>query len=131
VRLLTRARLSKGLAFSGVLAAMAAVSGIAAPSASAVCDNGAWWNIASQNHSPGEGHSCNIFGPSTGETVLSTFDGGYSTIRAFCSTAGGSWTQSALIQYNVPFRFFECSPLVGVQNNHPNTIWVNSRHNDS
>jgi hypothetical protein len=115
----------------GALVLIAVACGVAAGSALADCDNSAYWNIASQFHSPSEGHSCAQFGPSTGETVTSTFDGGYSTIRAFSSTNGGSWTDSALIQYNVPFRFFVVSDKIGVQNNHPTTIWVNSEHNDS
>jgi hypothetical protein len=128
---LNRTRIAKRLGLVGVLAAVAAAYGVAAPSALAVCDNSAYWNIASQYHSPGEGHACYQFGPSTGETVLSTFDGGYSTIRAFSATAGGSWTDSALIQYNVPYRFFAVSDKIGVQNNHSTTIWVNSKHTDS
>jgi hypothetical protein len=93
-----------------VLVAVAAVYGVAAAPAQAVCDQ---------------------FHTYDTECVLSTFGGGYSTIRAFTSTAGGTWTASALIDYNLQFEFYPADDKVGVQNNHANTIWVNSLHTDN
>ena len=124
-------KLKRCVALTALLLAVAAAYGAAAPSARADCDNSNYWNIASQWHSPGEGHSCDEFHTYASECVLSTFGGGYSTIRAFTSTTGGTWTNSALIDYNVTFEFFEADPKVGIQNNHSNTIWVNSLHNDT
>lgn len=124
-------KLKTCVASVAILVAVAAAYGIAAPPAQADCVNSQYWNIASQYHSPGEGHSCTEFHTYASECVLSTFGGGYSTIRAFTSTAGGTWTNSALIDYNVTFEFFESDDKIGVQNNHSNTIWVNSLHNDT
>jgi hypothetical protein len=126
-----RTRVMKAVGFLAVLAAVAAVAGVAAPSAmSSDCDTGAYWNVLSRYLGSGVGQSCNTFGPSTGETEVSTFGGGYSTIRGFCSDHNGTWTQSVLLQYNVAWRFFSCE-FVGVYNNHPDLIWVNAHHNDS
>lgn len=128
---MNRATLFRCLALLGMVAAMAAVLGVAAPSALAAdCDNSTYWNVLSRYLGSGVGKSCNGFGPSTGETEVSTFGGGYSTIRGFCSDANGNWTQSVLLQYNVAMRFFSCE-WIGVYNNHPDMIWVNAHHNDS
>ena len=113
-----------------LLVAVAAAYGVAAAPAHADCVNSQYWNIDSQYNSPGEGHSCVQFGPYPEECVLSTFGGGYNTIRGFTSTAGGSWTDSALITYNVEWEFYDANDKVGVQNNHSNTIWVNALHHD-
>jgi hypothetical protein len=115
-----------------IVAALVAVAGVAAPRVIAAdCDNSAYWNVLSRYVSPSTGQSCNAQGPTSGETETSTFGGGYSTIRGFCSTSGGTWTQSVLLQYNVGFRFFSCAPYVGVYNNHPDTIYVNAEHHES
>lgn len=122
----------KGLAALATLGTVVTVLGVAAPSARASdCNDAQYWNVLSRYLSPSTGQSCATQGPTSGETETSTFGGGYSTIRGFCSTAGGTWTQSVLLQYNVGFRFFSCTPFVGVYNNHPDTIYVNAEHHES
>jgi hypothetical protein len=113
-----------------VVVLVALLSFAFASSADAVCDTSAYWNIASQYHAPGEGHACLSFGPSAGESLLSTFGSWYPTIRGFTATASGSWTFSFLVGYNVRFYLTSAAQKVGVQNNHPETLWVNSQHLD-
>lgn len=122
-----RRRAARSTSFA-LLATVAALA--LAASADAVCDNSAYWNIASQYHTPGEGHACFAFGPSGGESLLSTFGGWYPTIRGFSATAGGSWTFSFLVGFKIRFYLTAPSQKVGVQNNHPETLWVNAQHLD-
>lgn len=111
--------------------ALVAFSGANAGPANAYCD-GAYWNVAHENFSPSEGHSCQQFGDTYDEQILSTFSPFDSTL-AILTTAGGTWEGSGLLAYNQWAAFApipHSNDKVGCYNHHTANQWVNCKHDD-
>ena len=94
------------------------------------CDT-SYWNISCRNYDPHTGAKATVFMPSIWDTVYSTFNN-YDTVRVILTTSGGSWLDSADIDYGWAYTFVQTSSTnkVGCQNNHDGTQYINCRHYD-
>jgi hypothetical protein len=119
-----------------LIAAAGALAVVAGPrtDAALACDL-SYWNIPVGNgcqwYTPGEGHSVYQFGPGIGETNWASWSV-YNHMMFFTSTAGGSWTNSVVVETSPNgFRWADASDKNGCYNHNSGTKWVNCHHHDS
>lgn len=118
-----------------LVAATAVLAVISGPRADVAVACDGMWNIPISNpcqfYTPGEGHSEYQHGPTIGETTYAAWSV-YNHMLFFESTAGGSWTNSVVVEGSPNgFAWSSGGDKYGCYNHNTGTKFVNCHHHNS